>query len=93
MENAQENSEGFLKAIKAQQESFMALLSNMQKREAAEQNAITAIPKFDNFNKDKEKWDHYLRRFDHYLDICGISSNEKKRACLLSWVVLRRTLC
>ena len=45
----------------------------------------SAIPKFDRFDKDKDEWDQYRRRFLHYLEVYGVSFNDEKRACLLPW--------
>ena len=42
-------------------------------------------PKFDTFDVETEKWEQYFQRFEHHLDIYNISSDEKRRACLLSW--------
>ena len=82
VDETEQASTAFLKAMKDQQEYFMNLLSNMQKNVVSE----SAIPKFDVFDKDKENWDQYQRRFLHHLDVYGLTTNDKKRACLLSWV-------
>lgn len=46
----------------------------------------SVTPKFDQYDKIKEKWENYLQRFNQHLTIYDILTEEKKRACLLSWV-------
>jgi len=38
------------------------------------------------FDKSAERWEQYYQRFVHRLDVYNVSSDEKRRACLLSWV-------
>lgn len=46
----------------------------------------TVAPKFEPFDKRRENWENYLQRFNQHLTIYDITLEEKKRACLLSWV-------
>ena len=77
------NIQALLDAMKQQQEKFLELVSQTQ-RDASRDEAV--VPKFDGFDKPIEKWDQYLQRFTHHLNIYNVTSDEKKRACLLSWI-------
>ena len=70
--------------MNTQQERFLEVLSSFKTgpRNSDEKSA----PKFDTFDVETEKWEQYFQRFEHHLDIYNISSDEKRRACLLSWV-------
>ena len=70
------------KQMQSQQDQFLKVLETLQAGKTEEKSA----PKFDEFDSNKEKWQQYLERFQHHLNIYDISSDEKKRACLLSWI-------
>ena len=65
------------------QETMSKLIDSMKTVPGTSEKSA---PKFDHFDKTKEKWEQYLQRFQQHLDIYGISAAERKRACLLSWV-------
>jgi len=63
----------------------MDTLSNLAKAEPPHQpEAVSLPPKFEGFDKAKEKWEQYLLRFTQHLQLHNVTDGAKKRAFLLS---------
>ena len=70
-------------AMQEQQKQFMQTLSRIAEPTPVVQNAA-APPKFEHFDKSKERWEQYFQRLQQHLVLHGITNDDKKRAFLLS---------
>ena len=77
------NITAMIETIKEQQKQFMEALSTITKAETVVQSA-SSPPKFESFDKSKEKWEQYLQRLQQHFVLHDIGSQERKRAFLLS---------
>lgn len=75
--------QALIESMKEQQKQFMDVISSLAKTEPAVQ-PLSSPPKFESFDKTKEKWEQYLLRFKQHLQLHNVIDGEKKRAFLLS---------
>ena len=69
------------------QKQMLELIAKSDERSVQQVVGNTpAIPKFDSFDKETEKWHIYLERFNQHFAVYSVTNANQKRACLLSWV-------
>ena len=77
------NVAALLDTMKQLQQQFVEALNKLTQPEPVAQT-VTSRPKFENFDKSREKWDQYILRFKEHLKLHNVTEQEKKRAFLLS---------
>ncbi|XP_067949650.1 uncharacterized protein [Watersipora subatra] len=68
------------------QTQMLELIEKSETRTLQGTNSTPTIPKFDTFDKETEKWQIYLERFNQHFAVYNVTDAKQKRACLLSWV-------
>ncbi|XP_067947253.1 uncharacterized protein [Watersipora subatra] len=68
------------------QKQFISLFEATQSDSAAPIPVAVAIPKFEAYDKSKEKWNQYLQRFNQHINVYWVVDDSQKQAHLLSWV-------
>ena len=72
--------------MQQQQKEFMDRLESLTRPESVNVPAISP-PKFKTFEKSKETWEQYMKRFEQHLKLHNVVEIDRKRAFLLTWLL------
>ena len=72
--------------LKHQQDQFESLLKSLSVSPASSLPAQARLPKFENYDKSKEKIQQYLERIEQHFLLHNVKDKDVQRACLLSSV-------
>ena len=85
MQKQQEQMQSLQEQMQAQQDNCPEVLETLPVVKTKEGWPKPAS-KFGDIYSSKEEWRPLLEQFQHHLNIYDISSDEKKRSCLLFWI-------
>lgn len=58
----------------------------MANQNAGTERQNSSIPNFRNFNQATDRWSTYLLQLEQHFEAHGVSNDNTKRACILSWI-------